>query len=99
MADRSSRKAPAPNPIGKVVPIVLIVIGAAISGYAFIPHSSDAPALITAVPAGTPSTVGQPTIPVPAAPAPELTKEQLIKEASAAVREQRYVAPPGNNAF
>ena len=35
----------------------------------------------------------------PAAPAPELTKEQLVKEAGTAFREQRYVAPPGNNAL
>jgi periplasmic protein TonB len=99
MADRSSRNAPAPNPIGKIVPIVCIVIGAALSAYAFIPRSGDAPAPTTAVPAGTPGTVGQPTAPAPAEPAPELTKQQLIKEAGTAFREQRYVAPRGNNAL
>ena len=32
-------------------------------------------------------------------PVPDLTPEQLLKEAGTAFREQRFVAPPGNNAL
>ena len=101
MADRNprSRNAPAPNPIVKFLPIVIIVIGAAIAAYFFIPRGGNAPTTTTAPAAGTPGTPAQPSAAAPAAVVPDLTKEQLIKEAGTAFREQRYVAPAGNNAL
>jgi periplasmic protein TonB len=84
--------------MGKIVPLVIIVIGAAISGYAFIPRG-EAPAPAVAMPASTPTAIAQPGTDEVTAPAPELTKQQLLKEAGTAFREQRYVAPPGNNAL
>jgi len=100
MADRNprSRNAPAPNPIVKFLPIVIIVIGAAIAAYFFFPRGSNAPAP-SAPAAGTPGAPAAPTPAAPVAQVPELSKEQLIKEAGTAFREQRYVAPAGNNAL
>jgi len=101
MADRNprARNAPAPNPIVKFLPIIIIVIAAGIAAYLFIPRGGNAPAPAAAPAPGTPGAPAQPTAATPAAPAPELTKEQLIKEAGTAFREQRYVAPQGNNAL
>jgi len=101
MADRNprSRNAPAPNPIVKFLPIVIIVIGAAIAAYFFIPRGGNAPTTTTAPAPGTPGAPAQPSPAAPAAVVPDLTKEQLIKEAGTAFREQRYVAPAGNNAL
>ena len=62
-------------------------------------HAQAAPA---AAPAATPAA---PAAAAPGAAAeappvvPDLTPEQLLKEAGAAFREQRFVAPPGNNAL
>jgi protein TonB len=88
----------------KIVPIVIILIGAAIAAYFFF-FSNNAttpvPVATKAAPA-TPGAAAAPNTAAPAAaaaPAPELTKEQLLKEAGTAFREQRYVAPPGNNAL
>jgi protein TonB len=84
----------------KFIPIIVILIGVGIAAYFFIPRGSNAPAPGTAPVAGAPATATQPSAAAaPAAPAPELTKEQLVKEAGTAFREQRYVAPPGNNAL
>ena len=101
MADRNprARNAPTANPIVKFLPIVIIVIGAAIAAYFFIPRGANAPVPAGTPAAGTPGTTAQPTAAAPATPAPELSKEQLIKEAGTAFREQRYVAPQGNNAL
>jgi protein TonB len=88
----------------KIVPIIVILIGAAIAAYFFF-FSNNAttpvPVATKAAPA-TPGAAAAPNTAAPAAaaaPAPELTKEQLLKEAGTAFREQRYVAPPGNNAL
>lgn len=51
-----------------------------------------------AEPANPAATASAPAAQPAAEPAPELTVEQLNKEAATAFREQRYVAPAGNNA-
>jgi periplasmic protein TonB len=88
------------SPVVKFIPIVIILIGVAIAVYFFLPRSSNAPAPGAAPTAGTAAGTPQPSAAAaPAAPVPELSKEQLIKEAGTAFREQRYVAPQGNNAL
>ena len=91
--------------VTKIVPIVVIVIGAAIASYFFFfsnNPTTPAPVATKAAPAA-PGAAAAPNAAAPAgapaAPAPEMTKEQLLKEAGTAFREQRYVAPPGNNAL
>lgn len=100
MADRnpSSRNAGVSSPLIKFLPIAVIVIGIAIAIYFFLPHGGNAPVPTAKPVAGTAATAPQTAAPA-AAPAPELTVEQLAKEAGAAFREQRYVTPPGNNAL
>ena len=90
----------------KIVPIVVIVIAAAAAGYFFFSSSSPTPpapvatkAAPTAPGAAAAPTAETPSTPAAPAPAPEMSKEQLLKEASTALREQRYVAPAGNNAL
>jgi protein TonB len=102
MADRNprSRNAPAPSPIAKLLPIIIIVavtlLGVGL--YFYLPRSGSTPTP-TAVPAaGTPGTAAQPTAAAPVPQVPELSKEQLIKEAGLAMRESRLIAPAGNNA-
>ena len=101
MADRNprARNAPAPNPIVKFLPIVIIVIGAAIAAYFFIPRGGNAPAPTAAPAAGAPGATAQPSAAAPVAQVPELSKEQLIKEAGTAMRESRLISPAGNNAL
>ena len=105
MADRytSSLNKGTPNPLVKFLPIIVIVIALAIGGFLFFgSRGGKAPAPGTTPVAGTTATAPQPdaaAAAAPAVPAPELTKEQLVKEAGTAFREQRYVAPPGNNAL
>jgi protein TonB len=85
----------------KFLPIIIIVIALAIGAFIFLgSKGSNAPAPTSGQPA-TPAAPGTATAPAPAAPAPvvELTKEQLLKEASNAMHENRLVAPAGNNAF
>jgi protein TonB len=88
----------------KIVPILVILIAIAAAAYYFYFAASPATAPTAAKPAAAPtvSTTASPAAttaaPAPAA-VPDLSKEQLLKEASAAFREQRYVAPPGNNAL
>jgi protein TonB len=103
MASRnsSSRNAGPSSSIVKFLPIIVIVavtlLGVGL--YMYLPRGGNAPAP-TAPAAGTAATAPQPNAAAaPAAPLPELTKEQLVKEAGTAFREQRYVAPPGNNAL
>ena len=96
----SSRNAAPSNPLIKFIPIIVILIGLGIAAYFFIPRGGNAPTPGTAPAPGAAATAPQPNAAAaPAAPAPELTKEQLVKEAGTAFREQRYVAPPGNNAL
>jgi protein TonB len=89
----------------KIVPIAVIVIGAAIAAYFFFfsnNATTPAPVATKTAPAA-PGAAAAPNAAAPAAPAaapaPEMTKEQLLKEASTAFHEQRYVSPPGNNAL
>jgi protein TonB len=83
----------------KFIPIIVILIGVGIAAYFFFPRGSNAPTPGTAPVPGTAATAPQPNAAAPAAPAPELTKEQLVKEAGTAFREHRFVAPAGNNAY
>jgi protein TonB len=88
----------------KIVPIVVILIGAAIAAYFFFfsnTGTTPAPVATKAAPAapGAAAAPNAATPAAPAAPAPELTTEQLLKEARTAESEKRYVAPPGNNAL
>jgi protein TonB len=90
----------------KIVPIVVILIVIAAAAYFFYfsnGATSPTPVVTKAVPAAPGATsapsAAEPSAAAAAAPAPEMTKEQLLKEAGTAFREQRYVAPPGNNAL
>ena len=96
----SSRNAAPANPLVKFIPIIVILIGVGIAAYFFLPRGSNAPTPGTAPALSAAATAPQPNAAAtPAAPAPELTKEQLVKEAGTAFRELRYVTPPGNNAL
>ena len=87
----------------KFVPIAVILVVLAAAGYFFFAGGgTTAPTLAKpGAPVATTAVPGAPASPTaaPAAPVPEMTKEQLLKEASTAYREGRYVAPPGNNAL
>ena len=91
------------SPLAKLIPIAVIAIGAVIGLYFFLSSGSKAPA--PAKTAQTTPAAGAPAAAAPDATAeappvvPDLTPEQLLKEAGAAFREQRFVAPPGNNAL
>ncbi len=101
MADINSssfNKAAQCGALVKIIPVLAIgLILAACGG------SSPPPA--APIPATAPKAVPTSAAPAPAgtapaaAPVPELTVEQLVKEAGTAFREQRYVAPQGNNAL
>jgi periplasmic protein TonB len=95
----SSRNAAPANPLMKFLPIIVILIGVGIAAYFFFPRGSNAPTPGTAPAPGAAATAPQPTAAgAPAAPAPELSREQLIKEAGTAMRESRLISPAGNNA-
>jgi protein TonB len=91
------------SPLVKLIPIAVIAIGALIGLYFFFSSGSDTPAPAKTVRTGP--AAGAPAAAAPGAAAeappvvPDLTPEQLLKEAGAAFREQRFVAPPGNNAL
>jgi protein TonB len=86
-----------------LIPIAVIAIVVLIGLYFFLSGGSKAPA--PAKTAQTAPAAGAPAAAAPGAAAeappvvPDLTPEQLLKEAGAAFREQRFVAPPGNNAL
>lgn len=96
----NSRPSGPSSPLMKFLPIVIILIGAGIAAYFFLSGGTNNPAPSAAQP-GAPGAPGATAAggAATAAPAPELTKEQLMKEASTAMHEQRYVAPQGNNAL
>lgn len=103
----SARNPNSPNtggsgPLVKLIPIAVIAIGVLIGLYFFLSGGSKAPAPAktaqTAPAAGAPAAAA-PGAAAEAPPVPDLTPEQLLKEAGAAFREQRFVAPPGNNAL
>ena len=84
----------------KFLPIIVIAIALAIGAFLFLggkggnaPTPAPAPGLPVA------STAPAPSAEAPAAPVPEMSKEQLLKEAGTAFRETRYVAPQANNAY
>src|SRR5678815_1701228 len=87
----------------KLLPIAGSAVVVLIGLYFFLSGGSKAPA--PAKTAQTAPAAGAPAAAVPGAAAeappvvPDLTPEQLLKEAGAAFREQRFVAPPGNNAL
>jgi len=81
-------------PIGIIVIVALVVLYFVMSG-----RSSNAPAPKAAAPTAA-APAGAPAATTPAEAAlPELTPQQLLKEASTAMHENRLVAPAGNNAY
>jgi len=102
-ANPNSSKTGGSSPLVKLIPIAVIVIVVVIGLYFFLSGGSQAPA--PAKTAQTAPAAGAPAAAAPGAAAeappvvPDMTPEQLLKEASAAFREQRFVAPPGNNAL
>jgi len=97
-------KSPASSALTKLLPIGIIIVVALVVLYFLMSGSSKAPAPNAAAPtAATPA--GAAPAPAPGTPPaaevalPELTPQQLLKEGGNAMREKRYVAPAGNNAF
>jgi periplasmic protein TonB len=95
-----------PSNNSNVVKIIsaVVILGAICAGaYFYFQGSSttQAPTVGAAKPAATPNAATTAAAPAPAAaqPVPDLTPEQLSKEASAAFRENRLITPPGNNAL
>ena len=90
------------SPLVKLLPIAGIAVVVLIGLYFFLSGGSKAPAPAktaqTAPAAGAPAAAAPGAAEAPAV-VPDLTPEQLLKEAGAAFREQRFVAPPGNNAL
>ncbi len=103
-ANPNSSNAGGSSPLAKLIPIAVIAIVVVIGLYFFLSSGSKAPAPATKT-AQTAPAAGSPAAGAPGAAAeappvvPDLTPEQLLKEAGAAFREQRFVAPPGNNAL
>ncbi|HSE12212.1 MAG TPA: energy transducer TonB [Rudaea sp.] len=96
----NSSKTGASGPLAKLIPIAVIAVGVLIGLYFLFSGGSKAP--VPAKPAQTAPAAGNAPAAAASAeapPVPELTPEQLLKEAGAAFREQRFVAPPGNNAL
>ena len=93
MADNTPNTHAAASGVARFLPIaVLGLIVAACGGNA-------PPPAAPAKPAST-ATAAAPVAGTPvAAPAPEMTVDQLLKAASAAFGEKRYVTPQGNNAL
>ena len=95
-----SAKSIAPSsglPLNKLIPIAAVVLVVLIAAYFLFAGGSKAPAPIAAKP-NAPAAGAAPAPGTAGEAAPELTKEQLLREASAALRENRYVSPAGNNA-
>jgi protein TonB len=81
-------------PIGVIAVVILVVL------YFFMSGGSKAPAPTAAAPGAANPAANAPTAAAPTSDAlPELTPQQLLKEGGNAMRENRLVAPPGNNAF
>jgi protein TonB len=107
MLAKTEKPAKSASPAMKFVPIVVILVVLAGAGYYFFAGGNNAPTAPTAAKPATPAastaatgTPASPTAATPAAaPAPEMTKEQLLKEASNAYRENNLVTPAGNNAL
>jgi protein TonB len=102
MANSSDTKAGSPAALNKFIPIAVIALALIAVLYFFVFSGSKAPVPTAAAPgAKTPAAAAAPGA-APGAtgePVPELTKEQLLREAGSALRENRLVAPAGNNAL
>ena len=94
-ANNSDSKSPAA--LTKLIPIAVIVVALIVVAYFFLAGGGKAPAPNAAAP-NAPAAGSAPAAGTQAEVAPELTKEQLLREASTALRESRYVSPAGNNA-
>lgn len=100
----AARTPPNNSNLIKIISAV-VILGAICAGAYFYLHggsTTQTPVAGAAKPAAAPNAAATPAAPAAAAPAqpvPDLTPEQLSKEASAAMRENRLVAPPGNNAL
>jgi protein TonB len=91
-----------PAALTKFLPIAVIAVALIVVAYFFLSGGSKAPAPTAAAPNAKTAPAG--AAPGAAAgtaeePVPELTKEQLLREAGLALRENRLVAPAGNNAL
>lgn len=92
MADNIPNTRASSSGIARFLPVaVLGLIVAACGGNAPPPAAPAKPAAPATAAAGTPATAP--------APAPEMTVDQLLKAASTAFGEKRYVTPQGNNAL
>jgi protein TonB len=102
MANSSNSNAGSQAALTKFIPIAVIALALIVVLYFFLSGGSKAPAPTAAAPSAKTAPAGAvPGAPAgtPAEPVPELTKEQLRREAGAALRENRLVAPAGNNAL
>lgn len=98
MAEKPHYTPIAASGIARFAPIAALgLIIAACGGNAPPPAAPAKPAAPAATAAATPA-AGTPVAPA-AAPAPEMTEDQLMKAASTAFGDKRYVAPQGNNAL
>ncbi|HTI95609.1 MAG TPA: energy transducer TonB [Rudaea sp.] len=92
MADKIANIPTAASGFARFLPVaVLGLIVAACGG-------NSPPPAAPAKPAAPAATAAAPAASAPA-PAPEMTQDQLMKAASTAFGEKRYVAPQGNNAL
>jgi len=92
-------------PVMKFVPVIVALLLIAGTAYYFLAGGGSSTAPTAAKPATTatpttaaPGTTAPGTAPA-AAPVPEMSKEQLLKEARTAMSDGRLVAPAGNNAL
>ncbi len=102
MANPSDSKAGSPAALNKFIPIGVIALALIAVLYFFVFSGGSAPAPTAATPGAKTPAAGAAPGAAPAAsgePVPELTKEQLLREASSALRDNRLVAPASNNAL
>jgi len=102
MANSSESKSGSPAALNKFIPIGVIALALIAVLYFFVFSGGNAPAPTAAGPGVKTPPAGATPGAAPAAgaePVPELTKEQLLREAGSALRENRLVAPAGNNAL
>lgn len=103
MAEKS-RTPGSSSPLIKIIPVIVIVVGIAIAAYFFLHRGSTPVRPVTAPVAGQPApgtavnANPEAAAVTPAAPAPQLSVDELLKNAGTAFRDKRYVAPPGDNA-
>jgi protein TonB len=88
--------------LNKFIPIGVIALALIAVLYFFVFSGNKSAAPTAAAPGAKTPAAGTAPGAAPAAsaePVPELTKEQLLREASSALRDNRLVAPAGNNAL